>query len=135
MNTSRIFEIGSPSEFNSLALETYSYQFQNNPIYREFCTHLGKTPKRVYTITDIPFLPIQFFKTKRIYFDEQPPEAVFTSSGTTGMSTSNHYVRDLSIYKSSFRLGFTHFYGDIRDYCILALLPSYLEREGSSLIY
>lgn len=135
MNTSRIFEIGSPSEFNSLALETYIYQFQNNPIYNEFCTHLGKTPKCVNTVTDIPFLPIHFFKTKRIYFDEQPPEAVFTSSGTTGMSTSNHFVQDLSVYKRSFRQGITHVYGDIREYCILALLPTYLEREGSSLIY
>jgi hypothetical protein len=101
----------------------------------EFCTHLGKTPERVNTVADIPFLPIQFFKTKRIYFGRQLPEAIFTSSGTSGMSTSHHYVRDLSIYKNSFRMGIHEFYGDIREYCILALLPSYLEREGSSLIY
>lgn len=135
MNTSRIFEIGSPSEFNSLALETYNFQFQKNHIYQEFCTHLGKTPKQVHSVTDIPFLPIHFFKTKKMYFGKQPPEAIFTSTGTTGMSTSNHYVQDLSIYKNSFRLGINHFYRDNSDYCILALLPSYLEREGSSLIY
>jgi len=135
MNTSRIFEIGSPSEFNSLALEIYNYQFQKNPIYAEFCTHLGKTPKQVTSVTDIPFLPIHFFKTKKMYFGKQPPEAVFTSSGTTGMSSSHHYIQDLAIYKNSFRHGINHFYGDSKDYCILALLPSYLEREGSSLIY
>ncbi len=135
MNTSRIFEIGSPSEFNSLALETYNFQFQKNAVYREFCTHLGKIPKQVHTVTDIPFLPIHFFKTKKIYFGEQPPEAVFTSSGTTAMSTSKHYVQNLAIYKDSFRQGIHHFYGNMEEYCILALLPSYLERQGSSLVY
>src|SRR5690606_31350730 len=84
---------------------------------------------------DIPFLPIQFFKSHDVLSSTQPVEQVFTSSGTTGDATSKHQVTDLHIYKESFRRAFSHFYGPMEDYVVLALLPSYLEREGSSLIY
>ncbi len=85
---------------------------------------------------DIPFLPIEFFKSHEIWCGENvQPEVVFSSSGTTGMSTSKHPVRNIALYEESFRKGFRLFYGDIRQYSVLALLPSYLEREGSSLIY
>ncbi len=83
----------------------------------------------------IPFLPIQFFKSHTVVSNNEAPQAIFTSSGTTGMTTSQHLVTDVSLYEESYRRGFSQFYGNIENYVVLALLPSYLEREGSSLIY
>ena len=93
------------------------------------------TPDNVKSVPQIPFLPIQFFKTHDILSSPAPVEQIFTSSGTTGMITSRHIVTDVSLYEQSYRYGFSRFYGNIEDYVVLALLPSYLEREGSSLIY
>lgn len=135
MNIHKIFEIRNESEFNALALEQFSYQFHNCPVYHEFCLHLHKTDKNVKDITSIPFLPIEFFKTKKIIGRGRKPEIIFTSSGTAGHGVSQHHVAEISIYHESFLRAFQHFYGSISDYCILALLPSYLERQGSSLIY
>ncbi len=135
INSSAIFNIRSQAEFKDLALAVFNYQFNNNKVYRSFCDLLYKHPSDVKDINDIPFLPIQFFKTHHVLSTHKPVEATFTSSGTTGQQPSKHFVTDLDIYKQSFVNGFNQFYGDIKDYVVLALLPSYLEREGSSLIY
>lgn len=135
MNHQRIFDIKSDAEFLSVALDVFKHQFENNVVYKEFCTHLGANPENVLTLETIPFLPIQFFKAKEILSNTNKPEILFTSSGTTGVSTSKHFVTDLGIYRESYTTAFEQFYGNPEHYCILALLPSYLERECSSLIY
>ncbi len=130
-----IFSITDPDNFELRTLEIFRLQYSNNRVYRQFCDLLKRPPKEVKTPEDIPFLPIEFFKTHKIVSTESASEKIFTSSGTTGQQTSKHFVTDLSIYVESFRRGFDHFYGSVEDYAVLALLPSYLEREGSSLIY
>ena len=126
--------IQNDDEFITAALSVFRYQYENNKVYHRFCNLLHRSPHNVHTLEDIPFLPIHFFKTEKVYCGDTPHQEIFTSSGTTGVQTSQHYVKDLSIYQESFRKGFQHFYGDVRNYTILALLPSYLERQGSSLI-
>ncbi len=135
INTSDIFTVQTEQEFSNLALEIFNHQFKNNKVYRSFCDLLYKHPSDVNTIDDIPFLPIQFFKTHKILSSQNPIQTTFTSSGTTGSITSNHFVTDLELYQTSFTKGFETFYGEINNYVVLALLPSYLEREGSSLVY
>ena len=135
INTKDIFSISSEKEFNALALDIFKFQFENNIVYRSFCDLLYRHPSDVKNITDIPFLPIQFFKTHKVLSAQTAIEKTFTSSGTTGNVTSKHLVTDLALYKDSYLKGFKHFYGNIKDYVVLALLPSYLERDGSSLIY
>jgi len=135
INTQDIFSISSEDTFNSLALDVFKFQFNNNPVYRSFCDLLYKHPSDVKYIEDIPFLPIQFFKSHKVVSSNNPIEATFSSSGTTGSITSKHNVTDLNIYEESFRTGFHQFYGNIEDYVILALLPSYLERQDSSLVF
>ena len=130
-----IFNIQTKAEFRDMALKVFKFQFENNTVYRSFCDLLYVNPSDVKRVEDIPFLPIQFFKSHKVVSDSNAPEVVFTSSGTTGSITSKHYVTDLKLYEQSFKQGFTHAYGAIEDYVVLALLPSYLEREGSSLIY
>lgn len=135
MDPSAIFNIQSEEDFNEVALMVFGFQYRNNKTYQEFCNHLGRTPKEVTLLEQIPFLPIEFFKSRKVVCDSDFHDIIFTSSGTTGTVNSKHYVTDLSLYQESFRKGFSHFYGDIKDYTVLALLPSYLERSGSSLIY
>ena len=135
IDTNSIFNIKNQTEFEDLALQIFSFQFNNNKVYRSFCDLLYKHPSDVKTIQDIPFLPIQFFKTHKVLTSKNKIKTTFTSSGTTGSITSKHHVTDLNIYEQSFTKGFNHFYGNIEDYVILGLLPSYLEREGSSLVY
>ena len=135
INAKAIFNIKTEQEFNNLALQVFNYQFNNNKVYRSFCDLLNRHPSDVKVIEDIPFLPIQFFKTHPVLSSTKNIETTFTSSGTTGSVTSKHNVTDLEIYRRSFRKGFQQFYGNIKDYVVLALLPSYLEREDSSLIY
>ena len=130
-----IFDIRNTSDFETLALESFQTQFENNRVYRSFCDLLFKHPSDVRSIQEIPFLPIQFFKSHKIVSNTLAPEAIFTSSGTTATITSKHYVSDLNIYQQSYLNAFAKFYGDIEDFTVLALLPSYLERDGSSLIY
>lgn len=130
-----IFSIRSQKEFEKIALKVFRHQFENNKVYQDFCLLLKKDKSNVKTITDIPFLPIQFFKSHEIVSSSNPIQETFTSSGTTGSITSKHLVTDITLYEQSFRNAFSQFYGNIEDYVILALLPSYLEREGSSLIY
>ena len=129
-----IFSIQTDADFVQAALQTFGYQYQHNQVYQRFCTLLGRTPDKVRQLTDIPFLPIEFFKSEAVYCGNERPATVFTSSGTTGSQTSRHYVKDLAVYQQSFRQGFADFYGNIEEYTVLALLPSYLERTGSSLI-
>lgn len=130
-----IFNIKNQEEFEALALQIFNFQFENNNVYRSFCDLLYKHPSDVKTIKDIPYLPIQFFKSHQILSSKDSIKVTFSSSGTTGSITSKHHVTDLDIYKQSFIKGFYNFYGNIEDYVVLALLPSYLEREGSSLVY
>ncbi|WP_422107027.1 acyl transferase [Winogradskyella sp.] len=130
-----IFNINTNTAFEALALDIFRFQFENNSVYRSFCDLLYKHPSDVKSITDIPFLPIQFFKSHHVLSENKPIEKLFTSSGTTGSKTSKHHVMDINLYEKSYLNGFRHFYGPIEDYVVLALLPSYLEREGSSLIY
>ena len=135
IDTHSIFNIKNQKEFEDLAIKIFKFQFENNRVYRSFCDLLYKHPSEVKTIKDIPFLPIQFFKTRDILSSKASIKATFTSSGTTGNQTSKHHVTDLDIYQQSFTKGFEQFYGKIEDYVVLGLLPSYLERKGSSLIY
>jgi phenylacetate-coenzyme A ligase PaaK-like adenylate-forming protein len=129
----RIFSV-TRTDFDSLALEIFRFQFEHNPVYAAFAKGIGKTPDVVKRVDEIPFLPVELFKTHKIYSSDKEPEIVFTSSGTTGQITSKHYVADVSLYQNSFRQAFRKFYGEVADWTILALLPSYLEREGSSLV-
>jgi len=123
------------SDFNDAALEVFRYQAVHNAVYSEFLSLLGIKGLSVRSVADIPFLPVSLFRNHRIVTGDWVPEAVFTSSGTTGDQTASHFVKSLKLYEESFLSGFSHFYGDISEYVILALLPSYLEREGSSLVY
>lgn len=135
MNHNRIFSISSPAEFEKVALDIFRYQYLSNPTYHKFCDLLGAGPDKVEKLTDIPFIPISFFKSHQIISGEKNYEQVFTSSGTTGTTTSKHYVTNLNLYSNSYLKAFELFYGPVEEYVVLALLPSYLEREGSSLIY
>jgi phenylacetate-coenzyme A ligase PaaK-like adenylate-forming protein len=135
INSNSIFNIKTQTEFENLALQIFKFQFENNKVYRSFCDLLYKHPSDIKTIQDIPFLPIQFFKTHKILSSEDNIKATFTSSGTTSNVISKHYVTNLETYKQSFTKGFQQFYGNIDNYVILALLPSYLERKGASLVY
>lgn len=130
-----VFEISGKKQFEKTALKIFRYQFDANPVYREYCNHLEKSPVTVKNLSDIPFLPISFFKSHQIICEDKKTEVTFTSSGTTGAQTSRHEVSDVAVYRQSFRQTFATFYGNVSDYAILALLPSYLERGGSSLVY
>ena len=135
MYDNAIFTIKTPDEFLKKALETFRFQAKNNAVYKEFIHLLGIDVSEVKQLHQIPFLPIQFFKSKTIVSDKSAIQETFYSSGTTGMELSKHYVTDLNLYQQSYTQGFQHFYGSIKDYTILALLPNYLERKGSSLVY
>ena len=135
ISTHDIFTISNQKQFDKMALKVFRFQYENNLVYREFCDFLKTDVQKVKTIQQIPFLPIQFFKSHEVVSNSNPIQTIFTSSGTTGMVTSKHLVTDVSIYEESYRKAFSQFYGNIEDYVVLALLPSYLEREGSSLIH
>ncbi|HBI01827.1 MAG TPA: acyl transferase [Flavobacterium sp.] len=130
-----IFSISSQKEFEKITLKVFRHQYDNNLVYQDFCSLLKKDKSNVKSIEEIPFLPIQFFKSHEILSSQNTIQEIFTSSGTTGTLTSNHLVTDVTLYEQSFRKAFSQFYGNIEDYVVLALLPSYLERDGSSLIY
>ena len=131
----KIFNIQTPQDFKKVALDVFTFQYENVNVYRQFCEALKVNPKQISTISEIPFLPIQFFKSHTIIAEGDKPETIFSSSGTTGSVTSKHYVASTKLYEESFNKAFQNQYGNPTDYTILALLPSYLEREGSSLIY
>ncbi|MDG1399027.1 MAG: acyl transferase [Polaribacter sp.] len=130
-----IFNIESQERFSEIALKVFKHQFKNNKVYRSFCDLLYKHPSDISKIEDIPFLPIQFFKSRKVLSSLNQIDETFTSSGTTGNITSKHFVTNINVYKESYLKGFAHFYGNIEDYVVLALLPNYLERKGSSLVF
>lgn len=130
-----LFSLNSAQAFDDTALKIFKDQAENCAVYKSYLHHLGVEPARVDRISEIPYLPIAFFKTHEVISNTLKPEIVFSSSGTTGMVQSKHLVSDVKIYEDSFNKAFEQFYGKIEDTCLLALLPSYLERDGSSLIY
>lgn len=131
----RIFNIKDNAEFWGIAREVFIHQFNNNTVYHDFINGLGKNRSTVNTPYDIPFLPVEFFRNHKIISGDLPVEMIFESSGTTGVTPGRHYVNDLLLYEESFLKTFRLFYGDPEELLIAALLPSYTEREGSSLVY
>ncbi len=123
------------SRFTPAAMETFRFQAAGNPVYRRYLELLGVDPESVTTPDDIPFLPVEFFRSYRVVTGTGEDVRVFESSGTTGAATSRHHLTDESPYLESLGAGFRHFFGEPSDYCILALLPSYLERGNSSLVF
>jgi len=134
-DTQQIFTISNAYDFDNLALNVFRFQYENNQVYKQFCDHLKKSPQNVHHHLEIPFLPISFFKTHNVLSTQKEAKTIFTSSGTTQSVTSKHFVPDIKLYQASFLKAFKQFYGSPKDFCVLALLPSYLERKGSSLIY
>jgi len=128
-------KIQNANEFEIQALKTFQYQYSQVKVYHDWVNYLGVNPAQVQKVTDIPFLPISVFKTHQVLSKNLPTQIVFKSSGTTGMERSQHFVHRLDVYEESFTKGFEWFYGDIVNYTILALLPSYLEQGESSLVY
>lgn len=135
MKKFNIFNLHNSNEFEKMALEIFQFQANNNLVYKEFLTYLQTDIPSVKNIAEIPFLPIQFFKSHQVLSSNEAIQSLFLSSGTTRNEQSKHFVTDLSIYEKSFTKAFEYFYVAIEDYTVLALLPSYLDREGSSLIY
>ncbi len=135
MQINNLFSIQTNADFEKIALLIFKHQARNNVVYKQFLSLLNIDIGAIKNVENIPFLPIQFFKSHKIISTTNDVQQLFSSSGTTGTITSKHYVTDISIYKKSYTTAFEHFYGNIEDYTILALLPSYLERDGSSLIY
>lgn len=125
----------NPESFPALALAVFKFQATFNPLYAHYLKLLNISVENVHTVSAIPFLPIQFFKNYDIKTGEWDAVRTFSSSGTTGAQTSRHHLIDLEWYQGNARRGFSHFYKDVKDYCVLALLPSYLERSGSSLVF
>jgi hypothetical protein len=143
-----IFSISSDAEFNTIALEMFDFQMQNNPLYADFVHRLLRlrepqspvvealeTTFRPKIYTEIPCLPIEFFKNHKVLIDDVKTDEFFASSGTTGVNTSKHFIADFALYEKSFTKSFEYFLGNLENYVILALLPNYLEQQNSSLIY
>jgi len=130
----KIFSV-TDKGFERLALDIFQFQYGSNPVYRSYADALGKKIADVDRIEKIPFLPVSFFKTDKIICGEFNPEIIFESSGTTQTKSSHHHVKELALYKKSFRTNFEGFYGSIDEWSILGLLPSYLEKGNSSLVY
>ena len=128
-------KIQSKNHFDEIALNLFEYQYQNNLTYRSYCNLLNTIPSKVNNVKKIPFLPINFFKSHDLNSSKKLPERCFLSSKTTGEVASKHPVNDISLYIKSFKKCFSLFYGNIEEYVLLALLPSYLERENSSLVF
>ncbi len=131
----RVFSVSGSQNFENLALDIFHFQYKNCAVYQKFCKALDVDVDAIQVLNKIPFLPVELFKKHQVISVRGDPEIVFSSSGTTGSIPSKHYVYDLGLYEKSFLKSFRLFYGDPSDYCMLALLPAYLEREGSSLVY
>ncbi len=131
-----IFSIHTDEDFFSCCLEVFQYQRKNNDVYKNFIEHLPSfKEENIRSVSDFPFLPIQFFKTQKVVSTPAENYTVFQSSGTTSENASKHFVSDINLYENSFLKDFEQFYGNIEGTCIIGLLPSYLERKNSSLIY
>lgn len=135
IDSNKILNISSSQEFEKYSIEIFNYQFEKNTIYREFCRLTGKNPSNIRSSFEIPFLPIQFFKTHKIISSNQPIKKTFYSSGSTKNNLSKHHIIDLKLYEDCFLKIFMDFYGSPSQYNIIALLPTYLENKNSSLIY
>lgn len=135
MQAKDIFNIETTADFEKITLSVFKHQAKHNLVYKQFLSFLNTDIKAIKSSSQIPFLPIQFFKSHKIVSTTNDTRHVFSSSGTTGILTSKHYVTDINLYEKSYLTAFKHFYRNVEDYTILALLPSYLERKGSSLIY
>lgn len=133
-NFEKIFDIKNHSEFKKQCLDIYNFQYENNMVYKSYCNMICEDPTDVNEINKIPFLPISFFKTKKILSTDNF-EKVFYSSGTTTNSRSKHFISSLKLYQKSFINNFKLNYSDITQYTILALLPNYYDNKDSSLIY
>jgi phenylacetate-coenzyme A ligase PaaK-like adenylate-forming protein len=130
-----VFRIAGDSDFQNLVFKAFEYQYNNNAVYQCFAKNLNKNPEKISQLTDLPFLPIEFFKNHVVVSGNGKAQKIFESSGTTGNSTSRHHVIDLELYTKSFVNTFRMFYGEPSEYTIAALLPSYIERGNSSLVY
>lgn len=130
-----IFTINTSKDFEKVSLSVFRYQANNNLVYKRFLKFLNTNVSSIKKSREIPFLPIKFFKSHKIISSDNSVDRVFSSSGTTSYVSSKHYITDLSLYEKSYLKTFEHFYGKITDFTVLALLPSYLERSGSSLVY
>ena len=135
MDPRACFSIQDEASFNRQALEVFRYQAEHVAVYRDFLKALNKTPESILTWTEIPCLPLEFFRSKTVIANDKVPEITFSSSGTTGMITSSHAIVDARLYEESFLKCFDLFYGAPSNYCVIGLLPAYLERAGSSLVY
>ena len=135
MNDLNDFIFSSKSTFTEKAIKVFHFQYQHNQVYKRFADNLNCDPSLIQTLEHIPFLPISLFKNHTIISADIIPELIFTSSGTSNVGNSQHFVKEPAIYEAAFTKAFSQFYGSIQDYCIVALLPSYLERQGSSLVY
>ncbi|MBX2931217.1 MAG: acyl transferase [Chitinophagaceae bacterium] len=131
----KIFEINHQDAFEKEAMAVFRYQYQHNEVYKQWCNLIGTDIKNIHHSTQIPFLPISFFKTHTVTSGSFTPAIVFESSKTTGMQSSQHFVKDIAVYEQSFMKAFEMFYGNIANWCVLGLLPSYLERSNASLVY
>ena len=129
----KIFSL-QPAQFEKMALQTFVYQYANNTIYAQYANAVGRPPEKVAALPDIPFLPIGFFKSHTVVSGVFEPEAVFESSGTTQTVNSHHLVKSIALYRQSFMQAFQQFYGPVSEWCIIGLLPSYLERSNASLV-
>ncbi len=137
ISTDDIFRLpqGDDAAFEAAALDVFRRQAATCPPYREYIALLGVRPERVSGLREVPFLPISLFKTHDVYCGDAAPEAVFTSSATSGMTPSRHPMRSLALYEQAFRTAFRTFYGAPERWSLYALLPNYLRRKGSSLVY
>lgn len=131
---SKIFAVKNNDEFVAIANDVFQFQYHNNQVYKQWCDRIGVNVASSLALHQIPYLPISFFKSHTITSTLFKPTTIFESSGTTTTINSKHFVKDITLYKKSFNTTFKAFYGDIKDWCILGLLPSYLERNNSSLI-
>lgn len=132
--TDKIFAVTNAG-FESLALEIFHFQYKHNFLYKNYADAINVVPDRVTCLNEIPFLPVNFFKTHTVQTTSFTPEMIFESSGTTQTINSRHFIKDVTLYERSFIQGFEFFYGSAREWCIIGLLPSYLERNNSSLVY
>lgn len=131
----QVFSVKNAGEFDQIALQVFNFQYLNNPVYQSFCDLVHRPPTVISKVGDIPFIPISFFKTSEVKTTTFSPELVFESSRTTGNTASRHLVKTAALYERSFTYSFTNVFGSVENYCILGLLPSYLEQGNSSLVY
>ena len=135
MDYREIFNIKNDKQFLEIALQIFRFQVKNNSVYRDFINFLNVKTEKVSQLNQIPFLPISFFKSHKIVSNNLKIQETFFSSGTTNQNLSKHFITNLKIYQNSYLKGFEYFYGNLKEHTILALLPNYLERNGSSLVY